>query len=340
MLNERVWGSNDETVANSDIDLDLAYVTLKKFLYTPLTLIVGRQELRLGSGLVVGDPLTNRTCDADASALSAGLRDLSSRKAFDGIVGILDYSPLTLILGYLSVDEDDIEVSQDDVNAYAINAAYDFGTKDTIGELYLVTKEANKGEVNNYGLRVVSAPLENLDVNGEFAYQTRKGIRDDSKAASSTALLLGATYVLPDVAWTPSIGVDYTRLGENWDVMFEDQTPADIANALFENTNLQVIGVTVTAKPMEDVTAKLRYANLCLVKGVSSLNGGWEDGGYSGMNSDKEALGNELDLSLTYDYTEDVQLGLNLGYLNPGKAFSTSNREEATQVIGSMKVTF
>ena len=51
-------------------------------------------------------------------------------------------------------------------------------------------------------------------------------------------------------------------------------------------------------------------------------------------------LGNEIDATLTYDYTEDVQLGLSAGAFIPGDAFSGANDKTATQVIGSMKVTF
>ncbi|MBN2830680.1 MAG: hypothetical protein JXL82_00160, partial [Candidatus Omnitrophica bacterium] len=57
------------------------------------------------------------------------------------------------------------------------------------------------------------------------------------------------------------------------------------------------------------------------------------------MTSNKH-LGNAIDITATYDYTEDVQLGLTAGWFAPGKAFDTSNRRTASQVIGSMKVTF
>ena len=49
LLNEREWDT-DATDAE-DIQLDLAYVTLKEFLYSPLTLTLGRQELHMGSGI-------------------------------------------------------------------------------------------------------------------------------------------------------------------------------------------------------------------------------------------------------------------------------------------------
>jgi hypothetical protein len=70
------------------------------------------------------------------------------------------------------------------------------------------------------------------------------------------------------------------------------------------------------------------------------------------MNTGKKYLGSEIDAIVTYDYTEDVQLALNLGWFIPGSAFYkgvenggvskdvSGNRRTASQIIGSMKVTF
>ena len=64
--------------------------------------------------------------------------------------------------------------------------------------------------------------------------------------------------------------------------------------------------------------------------------------------SDKGYLGIEIDLTLTYDYTEDVQLSLLGAMFTPSSAINTvntkggnaSNRASAVELIGSMKVTF
>lgn len=347
LLNERVWGSDNASTAqtDNDIDLDLAYVTLKEFLYSPLTLMLGRQEVRLGSGLLVGDPFTNRTANATTTNLPAQLRDLTSSKAFDAIIGVLDYSPLTLTLGYLTIDEDSIMENLDNTNVLLANAAYDFGNVNVIGELngelyYVLTDQGkNQGEdIGNIGVRLVSSPTENLGVSAEFAHQrTGRPNAEGAGHRNDYALLVGATYKMSDVKYTPSIGIDYTRLTADWDAMYEDQTPADIANALFTNSNLEIIGITATAKPMDDVALRLRLANLRSIRKASSMSDPYGGTAYS-MDSGKDSLGNEVDLGLTYDYTEDVQLGLNLGYFDTGKAFD--NREDAAQVIGSMKVTF
>jgi hypothetical protein len=53
----------------------------------------------------------------------------------------------------------------------------------------------------------------------------------------------------------------------------------------------------------------------------------------------KRHLGDALDLTVTYDYTEDVQLALTGGWFKPGQAISVKEKD-ATQLIGSMKVAF
>ncbi|MCM8800836.1 MAG: alginate export family protein [Candidatus Omnitrophica bacterium] len=337
LLNERPWGSLEEDAQNTDIDLDLGYVTLKEFLYSPLVLIIGRQEIHLGSELLIGDVDTNQTANVSASALPAGTRDLSARKAFDAIVGVLDYSPLKLTLGFAKGNEGNLTASGDDVNVWVANVDYDFGRMDTLGQLYYVLVERKKQDVNNIGARIVSKPIDNLSLSAEFCYQSMRRPSNEGKGhRSDYALIVGANYTFPNVTWSPSLGIDYSRLSDNWYVMFENMTPSDIANVLFANTNAQVIGLTATTKPMEDLTARLRFANFRLVNEISSFTNEWNS--YTMTN--KKYLGNEVDLTLTYDYTEDVQFGLSTGVFLPGKAFDKVNRENATQVIGSMKVTF
>lgn len=366
LLNERVWGhleeagagTNATNVGQSELDLDLAYVTLKEFLYSPLTLTVGRQNLRLGSGLIIGDPDTNQTCNAtsglaytpvDAVALD-GLRDLSARKSFDGVVGVLDYAPLVVTLGFVKEIEGSIDTSTLERDIYLVNAAYDFGTLDIIGdlnsELYYIVRDPRGDNTNNLGIRLVNSPMENLNLNAEYAYQTTRALVTGDPATSDlndTAVLLGADYSFPDAMWSPTIGVDYTRLAENWNVMAEDQTPADIINSLFTNSNAEFFGITALAQPTDDISLRLRYVNMQFITPNQTINlwGGAGAPGYQYvMDATNKDAGDELDLHVTYDYTEDVQLGLKLGFFHPGDAFASQNRDDATQVIGSMKVTF
>jgi len=123
-----------------------------------------------------------------------------------------------------------------------------------------------------------------------------------------------------------------------WNPMFENQSYGHVANALMPQTNVQLWGIMGTAKPMEDITVKGEYYQYWFVNPWPVLFNYWGDALL--MDDTQRFAGQELDLTLTYDYTEDVQFNLLTGWFMPGKSFADINRQDASEVIGSMKVTF
>jgi hypothetical protein len=362
LINERNWDT--ETVANSDIDLDLAYVTLKEFLYSPLTVTVGRQELRFGNGMVIG----NANATTNISAMTGGIpTDLSLRKAFDAIKANLNYDPLIIDVIYAKINETSgPSGSKDnyDTNLYGINGSYNIGGKyNSKADLYLVNKKNsdNSGsdpkndDIYTLGALLTALPIENLYTAIEYAYQFghATGAQHMKRA---WAMELIANYGFPGVKYTPTIGASYAYLSGDkdstdnksraWDAMYYDQAVTNIAAEILPFTDSSIFSLNGTARPMEDMKISLVWA---LYRLNESLPGGAmqsykRDSAGSlytyAMATNKKTLGQEVDLTATYDYTEDVQLGLTFGYFNPGKAFAESNQRDATQLIGSMKVTF
>jgi hypothetical protein len=356
LRNERIWGGTTEHGVNhgdTSVYLAAGYVTLKEMFGQPFTLKAGAMGVKIGSGLLVADPDTNQS---STGPFNFELADLSPRKAFTGFVGVWDLKPIVITGGALKITEGNVTTNSDDINAYLINVGYDLneiGLKG-IGEVYWVEAAIDTAPVDNFGVRVQASPIENFNIGAEVAYQRSKlaidpnfygaGINENGQidggyenGDSNTAILLNAGFAMPDVVMAPSFSVDYTRLSKNWYKMMEDMTPGDIANVLFPNTNVQCIGATLSVKPMTDVGASLRFANFSSVKALAAFGNDWNT--YD-MAGDQKDLGREYDVHLTYDYTEDVQFGLMGGIFTPGKAFEPQNREDATQVIGSMKVTF
>lgn len=337
LVNEQALGVDNRTSGEDDsVAIDQAYMTLKDMFGQPFTLKAGIQPVRLGSGLVLGSspakaPFTNE------------LDGLSTRNSFGGFVGILDLKPVTITGAALKVYEGSLAVNSDDVNAYAVNVAYDLaeaGLKGGVAEAYWIEAKTHKEPVDNYGIRAETVLIDNLNVGAEFCYQRAQFADGNSK--SNNAWLANASYTFADVAMSPMIGVDFTRLSRNWDPMLEDMAPADIADVLFPNTNVTCYGVNLGVKPMEDLSALLRFAAFRSVKPIASMSPTStfkNDLATYAMDENRD-LGKEWDLHLTYDYTEDVQFGLMGGYFITGKAFSKSNRKDASQVIGSMKVSF
>ncbi|MDD5731180.1 MAG: alginate export family protein [Candidatus Omnitrophica bacterium] len=373
LLNERYWGTENENTgfdSNSVLDVDLAYVTMKEFLYSPLTLRVGRQELHFGNDMIVGAAGTNNTAPS-ASPFSVADPDLTVRKAFDAIRATLNYDPLTIDLIAAKVTERILK-NNDDTNLFGVNANYKLN-KTTTAEAYLFMKSNGKkalatGAASNSkadkiyvpGARLVAKPTDEFTLQGEAAYQfgTFNTTANQPVSRRAWAAEAAATYDFTKVKYTPSATLlaayfsgkkDPNNTGitskhyNGWDPMFENQKFGDIANAQFSQSNARIAGGIVTAKLVEDVILKGEYYAFWWDKVylpgdvVTTARG---DTVVMNANKSKRFAGQEVDLTATYNYTEDVQFNVLGGMFVPGAAFDKSNRSKATEVIGSMKVTF
>ncbi len=99
VLNVRDWNANYapiNTVAD-DVNIDLAYITLSEIYGYPFSLTIGRQELKLGEGFLVGDGV--RVIDASQAY------QYDTRKAFDAIKAEWNYAPHKIDLFTAKVTE-------------------------------------------------------------------------------------------------------------------------------------------------------------------------------------------------------------------------------------------
>jgi hypothetical protein len=239
--------------------------------------------------------------------------------------------------------------------------------KDPVHGLILYPQTGHKDTCNTIGLLASGEIIENLTGSVEYAYQFGKAQADILVGANSGTDLKRRAYAIQAMLnyqvpiltrYSPAVGLVYTRLsGDNtddgkygfWDPMFEDQTPNAIPNAIFANSNVEAINAKGSIKPMEDVTLSAVYGYYRLCQEMDATDAPSPYGSYGPGRYDmtrKRDLGHAFDVTALYDYTEDVQFGLTFGYFNPGSAFEKKDNPEwettrnATQVIGSMKVTF
>ncbi|MCM8795500.1 MAG: alginate export family protein [Candidatus Omnitrophica bacterium] len=357
LINDRYWGSSERSSDNSDIDLDLAYVTLKEFLYSPATLTIGSQELRFGNGMIIGDPTTNnrRSGDSNIAIIDA---DLDMRKAFDAVRLTLNYDPLVLDIVGAKVEENE-QNNEDDINLYGINANYALSKTTTLEAYWFEKHSQRKANLQNkpdridvLGGRVVTQPIENLTYQLEAAYQLGKSVLSATNVANRRAWALetSLTYAMPNVRYSPSLTALYNyfsgRRGNDekkdtaWNPMFEDQTAGNIANIQIDQSNCHVAGVIASAKPMDDVKLIGEYYAYWWDKRYGDGQVVTSVRGDSLTMKNKKFAGQEIDLKTVYDYTEDVQFSLMTGIFLPGSSFDKANDNTATEVIGSMKVTF
>ena len=359
LINERLWGV--ENNANTDIDLDLAYFTMKEMIYEPLTLIIGRQPLRYGRALIIGDPDTDNNVSA-GSGLANVADDLSLRKSFDAVRAILDYSPLVIDLIYAKIQETNTNV-EDDITLAGINAAYQLD-ENTLLEGYFFVKDKdqaiagdNNDKVYVVGVRGELAVDEQLSLYGEYAYQFGDYVASaiapvDHDHVDAFAVQLGGEYKFNDPN-SSKLGLCYTYLSgddgdtlddyEAWNPLFEDQRVGEIANILFDNTNMWYIKASGSTKPREDMTAMLDvyyFHQADRNSSALSSNGIITNANTDIDQSDDRDLGWEIDASLLYDYTEDVQFGLIAGWFIPGDHFTSANDETAYSIRATAKVEF
>ena len=350
LLNERIW--EKEPSSSADIELQLAFVVLREFLYSPLTVTAGRQSFKFGNGFIMDSAAGEGT-----SSISGAASDLSKRYALDALRATFDYNPLVLDLVYFR-DTDGasggfFSGSSTSIDVWGANASYELGDDmNSVFETYLWKKwdRSESGDVDDeeaklyvYGLRGSTNPIESLNLQAEFAHQSgsveASGDNDGNKNANAFQFI--ANYQVPVMEeYNPVLTYTFSKYSGDastssvddsdtgWDEFYNDQLEG-IGYALFSKSNLIVHDVYLETTPMEDVTAGFRWQGFWLEKDFEDGAGasfstadrhGPSTSAFSGTEIDEREsyLGSEFDFDLVYDYTEDVQLGTTLGYLFPG----------------------
>lgn len=375
VLNERDWGLEEDTrteSGDSSIVIDLANVTLKEFLYSPLTTTIGRQELRYGNALVVGD------VDGNASSRETGLvaQEFSRRKAFDAVRAVLDFDPIVVDSFHAIIDETgngtggangsqdwtltgvDVAYAVGDYNAniagywvWNHNVADATPTPPQLGGAW-TTSTTHGRSVHTLGLRGNMEPVAGLDLGAEVALQSGEysGVRDQS----ASAVQVDGAYTF-DAKMKPVLKLAYAFFSgeeagntgdqESWLATFEDQTFGIIADRMQlttvsggtphgASTNMHIFNVGGSIQPLDDVTLTLDWYNFTLA----------EENETSASSSDvyttNDEYGDEVDVTVRYDYTEDVAFDGTFAVFSPGNAWETDAQDNAVQATGGVTVAF
>lgn len=389
LINERGWGTSSVSTSGNGVDLDLAYVTLREFLYSPLTLTIGRQEFFFGNGLIIGGGPNNFT----AGGFKGVANDLSLIGSNDGIKAVLDYKPLTVTMFYYKEAQMtnsirglyDNHSASDDV--YGINGNYQLGdAMNTVVEAYMFSRingdnyalegpagtAASKGDTLFVpGLRASTNPVKGLNVQGELAWQLGNhpvtvGTAQEALHRDAMAAQVMANYALPVLQkYKPGVEASFTyysgdkssnnvnaatnskgdRVYTAWDEFDNGQAKGTIYQAIFPLTDLYIYSLGASVQPLEDVTAAVSWSDLFTAEKLSNSyialyqpNSTVVTPVYTTKKS--HALGNEYDVNIKYDYTEDVSFGVSLGWFVSGAAFADNNRGTASQAMANVGVKF
>ena len=413
ILNQRDWNVTDKSLSNSaavaglsvtpasnndefNVMVDLAYVQLKNFIYSPLTLTVGRQNLWFGKGFIVGANQQNPGAQISPQGTNIPDRitgtygnlsapEYTAINSFDSVKAVLDYDPWTITGIYANIASGATQAT-DDINLWGINVGYKFNKyngeaegywfykKDESIEHMMNIKDGN--DVYTIGLRGSMDPISWVTLAAEGAWQGGNYIGSTLQTAtrprSAWALDLSgeARYFTDKFAWKPKFGAEYIfysgdknenttaadgNIGNvggtytGWDPMYRGkfdsairefvgrfyQTaryPAQVANTIpcadASYTNQHQVILMGTVQPMDSLTLKANY-NLFWNQDQYTTNqksGGW--------------VGSEVDVSANWDYTEDVSFNILAGWFMPGEVYYDQDKAIATDLVGSVKVSF
>lgn len=370
LINERAW-EESQTSASTDVDLNLAFVTLREMLYSPLTVIIGRQAFSYGNSFIIDSAGANNVAPGD-SGLDGVAEDLTKQTALDAIRLIFDYNPLTLEFLFAPLAQDGASgstVADLDVSLWGANATYELGDDmDTEVEAYFfakVDKSANgtggpgnkTDKIYTPGIRVSTNPLEGVNVQVEYAHQSgsRAISATSNRRRDADAVQAIVNYQIPVFEeYKPVTQYTYTMVSGDeavsgssdhtaWDPLYENQHGGTIFNTLFDLTNLQIHSISLAANPMEDVSTKVTLTGLWQDEVVDAATTTLRQPGGSSVSAVSErqkALGHEIDVQAVFDYTEDVQFGANVGWFFPGSNFTLGNQQTASQAILNANVAF
>jgi hypothetical protein len=233
----------------------------------------------------------------------------------------------------------------------------------------------NRESTHVFGLRGDIEPVENLMLNGEGAVQWGElidevgngAVQDGPLTRKKLAWAINAygNYLWKDSSYKPDLGLGIEYLSGNkkensgrwgaWDAMFRGNSLSMIRgymagqqeafNAVGGNiyqtldpmdpsgsTDAITLYVDGGLKPMDDLSLKARYLHFWTAAET--------------VDNRSRSIGDEVDTTIVYDYTEDVSFDLTGGVFLPG-AFYDDNNDGITKsttpaviVTGGVKVAF
>ncbi len=357
LINERNWdAAGVDANANQNVQLDLGYITLDNMFGYPLKATLGRQDILFGEGFLIGDGYNGVTLSTlgygyQASNLAYGE---SIRKAFDALRLTYTAQPYTVDLFTARINSNlSSSPTNGDDTLSGININYAYLDIATFGLGYFVNQAGATAltgtTTQNSQTRALSLRGEGsipsvpgLTVKGDYVWETGNVIDGAvSRDLNARGWYAGAKYTLQDNPYQPYLGTTYVYMSGNdnktgdykgFDSLYSNYEDYGTIASLkgYNQTNLKAWKIVAGLKPTEALSVDLSYAILKRDKTAANVD---------------DALGNELDASLTYDYTEDVQFGISAAWFDPGQNLQdtlpgSGYDSNATQVVGSVKVSF
>jgi hypothetical protein len=215
-------------------------VTLKNFIYCPLTVTIGRQDLWFGKGFIIGSNqvynnwvnntqnvtnvnLPNGTATAVFGAPRLSAPEYTSQDSFDSVKAVLDYDPWTITGVYANILNNTIGEA-DGIDLWGVNVGYKFDCYKAEAEAYWFYKRDNSiegwrvdtnNDVQTLGVRGSMDPIDCVTLNGEIAAQVGNYAANTfsfaTRERAAWALDVSAEYrgLMDCWSWKPKAAVEY-----------------------------------------------------------------------------------------------------------------------------------
>jgi len=346
-LTNQTWGNGVTDKYGQELDntgnkffLDNAYVNVRSLFDLPVDLTVGRQNLIYGGGFVLFD---------------GNSQFASSNLYFDGVK--LAWHPaggVTLDAFYMQDEENNRDnLSNDDI---LLTGLYLTAAETPVGksELYFLnrTDESLGKDIWMLGGRVSGKLESGFDYAVEGAFQFGDALENVDQEALGAKIDVG--YTFRETAMAPRLFGGFVYLGgddpetgknEGWDVFYGGwgglygdlmawtyvnlPNRMNVLNTIYDHnrlsstnlevlfSNFQMLSLGAQAKLMKNLTGRASWGKLVFNET------------YPGVDDD---FGDYYQATLKYTYNSQLGFSLYGALLDPGKAFSATGRDSATEL--------
>jgi len=336
-----LWGSQDSGVSSGSTegtgDLPEGYVDFQDIRTSDWSARIGRQHLNLGRGFLISDNEKEISYDAllitgefptwtinlvaaklAESQILKGIRSRSLVPDADWNLYIADVqwrdeNIMPLGLGaYVIYAEDDTDLGREPL---VLGARADY-----TGEIWAAW--------------------------GEVAYETGDV---GSQELDAIAVDVGASVSLA-VNWSPKLKVGYTYASGDGDPASGDYESFEplgqyryYGHSLSPRmSNIHIFNASASIQPHELWNVAVDYYHYIQDEKVAGIVGNpllTDPGIMKPTTGLDDSIGDEVDVSVTYEYTDDVKAQILLAYFMPGDAYGTED-DDALEIRGEILVSF
>lgn len=371
-------GTNKTSFGDSDLNIFLEEAWIKAaYLWdTPLSLTIGRQFIEYGDGFIVGDAQPG----SPVNISDIGDRE---QDPFDAIVASLDFDSILVDLVYAAAVEERVADEDSDlygihgtftgVEGHEFNLYYWFmRTEDSWKARYTKLDGAKREDLHVIGGRAAGELFTpTLSYALEAAYQFGEVEFPGSSDADISAWAVHAGILWsPEVDYSPYLGFDYFYLSGDddddlegeWRQVFSNHTYGEIAES-YVASNAHIFNLTIGADNIADGdwAVALKYYYMIMddedgTLGAASVATAGPDGSYyyydkansvyvssPYLTGKDDEIGHEVDLYVSYFFSESLTAGLAAGVFIPGDAIETASGKDADEayfVRGEVAVKF